>query len=446
MSTKGFLIMADVINTFQSLANDAPNVLITKQMYELSERSLATGQFAKDYTLDNYMSKTMRIVRYNRFNLPVNQLVETIAPDAVGLGFVFVDVTVEQWGIVALLSDVSVLTITHPILQIAIERCSLAIAELTERENAKVLMTGTSVLYGNAGVASRDLIVNTGTPKTDRLTTSTAIGATVQLRAQGAPAWDGDLYGGIIQPQQEGDLLADATFQQASNFARVRKLENAEIGIWMGTQWVRGNFLPIFAGVAAPDGSAITTTKARSVASDTGGALATGNYKVVVVARDLTSDYERKISQTSANMTISASVTTGSVAVQMPSSVNYSYDVYMTLVGGAILYKVASRQVASSTFTITTSPAGTEVTAPVAPASGVEIFTAWLIGKDAFARVKLNQMSMQSYVTPAGASWSNPLAQGRKVGTKMMYKAAIQDQSFMVRLETVSAYSAFLPA
>src|SRR6266702_3386922 len=228
MSTKGFLIMADVINTFQSLANDAPNVLITKQMYELSERSLATGQFAKDYTLDNYMSKTMRIVRYNRFNLPVNQLVETIAPDAVGLGFVFVDVTVEQWGIVALLSDVSVLTITHPILQIAIERCALAIAELTERENAKVLMTGTSVLYGNAGVASRDLIVNTGTPKTDRLTTSTAIGATVQLRAQGAPAWDGDLYGGIIQPQQEGDLLADATFQQASNFARVRKLENAE--------------------------------------------------------------------------------------------------------------------------------------------------------------------------------------------------------------------------
>jgi N4-gp56 family major capsid protein len=439
--------MADVISTFTSLSSDAPNVMITKRMYELAERNLAMGQFAKDYTLENYMSKTMRIVRYKRFNLPNAQLVEGVAPDSVGLSFDNVDVVTEQWGIVAFLSDVGQLTITHPILQIAIERCSLAISELVEREIANTMLsTGTSVIYGNGGVTSRASIVNSGTPKTDRLTTATLIGATVQLRAQGAPAMDGDLYGVVIQPQQEGDMLAsDTVFQNSSNFARVRKLENAEIGIYMGGHFIRGNFLPIYAGVGAPTTSN-TASVSKVAVSDSGGTLVTGNYQVVVVARDITSDYERKISQNSANLAVSATITTGSIAVTTPTSTNYVYDIYCTKVGLTVPYKVFSRVAANTVVTITVAPAGTETIAPTAPASGLEIFMAWMMGKDAFARVTLNQMSMQSYITPAGASFSDPLAQGRKEGTKMMFKSAIQDQNFLVRLETVSAYSAFLPA
>lgn len=443
--------MADVASTFSSLSNDAPNVMITKRMYELAERNLAMGQFAQDYTLDNYMGKTMRIVRYKRFNLPQAQLVEGVAPDSVGLSFDYVDIVVEQWGIVAFLTDVGILTITHPILQIAIERCSLAIAELVEREIANTLLsTGTSVIYGNAGVTTRASIVDTGTPKTDRLTTATLIGATVQLRAQGAPAMDGDLFGVVIQPQQEGDLLAsDTVFQNSSNFARVRKLENAEIGIYMGAQFIRGNFLPIYVGVAQVDTAAATATKARAVIADSGGSLtraSNGQFLITVVARDITSDYERKIAQTSAALTLSASVTTGSIAVTTPTSTNYVYDIYCTREAGTTLFKVFSRVAANTTVTITTQPAGTETIAPTAPASGLAIFMAWMMGKDAFARVTLNQMSMQSYITPAGASFSDPLAQGRKVGTKMMFKSAIQDQNFLLRMETVSTYSAYLPA
>ncbi len=440
--------MADVLNTFAALSNDAPNVMIAKMMFELAERNLATGQFCKEYTLENYMSKTLRIVRYNRFNLPIQTLIEGVPPDSVGLGFTYVDVTVEQWGIVALLTDIGVLTLSHPVLQIAIERCALALAELIERENTKVLMSGTSVTYGNtASQTTRAAIIDTGTPKTDRLTTATVLNGTVRLRALGAPPWEGNLYGGVIQPQQEGDLnSSDTTFQNASNFARVRKLENAEVGIWMGVQWVRGNFLPIFRGVAAPDTNAITAVKAKGVVADTGGSLTTGNFKIAVVARDVVSDYERKISQTSANYAVSASIITGSIAVTTPSSVNYVYDIYSTTVGGTVLFKVFSRVPASTTVQYTTAPTGTEVTAPVAPADGVEIFCAWLLGKDGLARVKLNQMSLQTYITANTATWSNPLNQGRKVGAKMMYKAAIQDQNFIHRMETVSAYSALLPA
>jgi hypothetical protein len=74
-------------------------------------------------------------------------LVEGVAPDSVGLVVDNVDVTTEQWGIVALMTDVSQLTLTHPILTIAMERCSLAISELVEREMARVLLTCTNVVY-----------------------------------------------------------------------------------------------------------------------------------------------------------------------------------------------------------------------------------------------------------------------------------------------------------
>lgn len=440
--------MADFINNFSSLANDAPNVMITRRMFELSERNLATAQFAKDYELENYMSKTMRIVRYNRFNLPTSQLIEGVAPDSVQMGFTFVDVTVEQWGIVALLTDVGQLTITHPILQIAIERCSLAISELVEREIANTLLsTGTNVIYGNAGVATRDLIVNTGTPKSDRFTTATVLSGLAALRGRGAPTFEGGLYGGVLQPQQELDLAAsDTTFQNASNFARVRKLENAEIGIWSGVQWVRGNFLPIYQAQTQVSTAAATAVKAQATVADVGGSLATGNYLVTVVGRDVTSDYERRISLTSAALAVGAAVTTGAVTIKAPTATSYVYDFYMTKVGETTLYKVASRVAAGATRVIQTQPAGTEAIAPTAPGTaGQEVFMSWIFGKDAFARVKLNGMSMQSYITPAGASWSNPLAQGRKVGTKIMFKSAIQDQNFLVRLETVSGYSAFLP-
>lgn len=438
--------MADVINNFSLLQNDAPNVMITKRMYELAERNLGVAQFAKEYTLDNYMSKTMRIVRYNRFAIPTTQLVEGVPPDSVGLSFTHVDVTTEQWGIVALLPDVAMLTITHPILQIAMERCALAITELVERQTCVTLLrTGTSVIYGNAGVTSRANIVNTGTPKTDRLTTATVLNATVQLRAQGAPSYDGSLYGVAIQPQQEGDMLSsDTVFQNSSNFARVRKLENAEIGIYMGGHYVRGNFMPIIKGVAAPDGSAASAEKAQFVANTSGGTLATGNFQVVVIARDISSDYERKVSQNSANIAITGP--NGSITVTTPTSTNYVYDVYLTALGLTVPYLQRSRVAANTAVVLTTAPLTTETIALTAPSSGTEVFIAWTFGMDAFARVKLNQMSMQSYITPAGASWENPLAQGRKVGTKIMFATAIQDQTFLVRLETVSGYSAFLPA
>lgn len=433
--------MADTMTVFSTLQNDAPNVWIAQRIFTLAERNLVLGRYAEKFDLPQRMGKTMRVVRYKRITLPNAPLVEGVPPDAVGLTIENVDVTVEQWGIVALLTDVVMITTTHPALQKAIDLTGLAMAEMVEREISKVLLGGTTVIFGGAA-GSRGALA-----ATDKMTTTVVLKSTTGLRARGAKAHEGDLYAGVIAPQVEADLLAaDTTFQNASNFANVRALQFGEIGIWMGVRWARGNFLPIFVGVAAATTAAVTATKSQII-GNTAVAVYTANatVNVTVVARDINSDYERKIS-------VQASVALGAgntgLAVKTPSSTNYVYDIYVddTGAGGGTARLFASRIAASTTVQVTALPAGSAATPPANPALSVSVFVNWVCGRDAFGRVELNGMSLQSYITPPGASYSNPLAQGRKVGSKVMWKSFILDNAFFTRIEVGSAFPDELPA
>lgn len=434
--------MADAMTTFSTLSNDAPNVYIARRTFRLAERDMVLGKFATRYELPQRTGKTLRVTRPRRLALPTTTLTEGVPPDAVALSIENVDVTVEQWGLVVLLTDVAQITTVHPALQIAIERSAAAMSEMFERELGQMLLGGTQVFFPGA-------ITNRGSlAATDKITTAVVLKATTALRAQGAASFEGGLYGGVMSPQQEGDILgSDVTFQQASNFANVRRLEEAEIGVWMGVRWMRGNFLPVFKGVVAPTTAAATTDKAQITAVDGGGTITSAtNFKFAVVGRDANSGLERKISATSADIASAATGNNESFTVALPTSTNYVYDVYMTVAGGAgNLFRVKSS--VTGTTTITAAPLGTEAVLPVAPAStGVEVFVAWIFGKDSHGRVELNGMSLESYITPDGATWSNPLAQGRKVGHKVMWKSWILDNTFFARIESGSTYSAMLPA
>ena len=430
--------MSDAVTQFSTISTDAPNVWISERMYTLAERRLQVGQWAQKYTQPKRMGKTLRVVRYRRLTLPRNTLTEGVAPDAVALAIDNVDVTVEQWGIVVLITDVGLITTKHPALNIAIQRTALAMAEVLEREMCVMLMGGTNVYYAGTATTRPTLVAG------NVINTSLILQATTFLRAKGAPDWDTGLFGGVMPPQGESDVIkSDQTFQNAMNYANVKVLQYAEIGVWGAVRWTRGNFLPFFAGVAAPDTAAATATKSQVTASASGGSLATGNYQVVVVARDTSSYYERRVSQNSANIAVTGP--TGSIAVALPTSLNYVYDVYMSNVGTTAPLLIASAQAGATTYTITAQ--STVTTAPpAAPASGTETFLAWVFGQDGFGRVELSGMSLQSFITPPGASYSNPLAQGRKVGSKVMWKSFIQEQDFFVRLEFTSSFSAFLAA
>lgn len=430
--------MADAYTTFAAMANDAPNVWIAMKMIELLDRILVLEKCAEKFTLENGNSKTMRVVRVRRVSLPNRPLIEGVTPDTNTLELENVDVTVEQWGVVVALTDMLELTVKHPMLNIAIERVAMAMKETAEREDALVLMAVPNVSYPGVVTA------RSGLAATDVFNTALAIAINAKLEMRGAPKYmpDGQYMGFFQPPHKAAVLSSDQTFQQASNFSRVEKLEYGYVGPWMGIDWVLGNFLPVYVGVAAPTTAAATATKAQYTVG-TSGTLTTGNYQLVVVGREVTTDYERRLSVQSANIAVTSP---GSIAVTTPTSTNYTYDIYLTQVGLTVPYLVATRIPFNQTFTITTAPAGTEPVAPVSPALGISVYTGFVVGKSAFGTCVLNGMSLQTFTTPKGPSDSDPLAQRRKVGARYARKSVILDPSFIERFETSSSIAAAIPA
>lgn len=430
--------MTEAYTTFATQLKDAVDAYIAAKLLELAEKRLVLQKVAEQYPLESHMSKTLRVIDVPRLNLPNQQLAEGITPPSNALGLAFVEVTVEQWGLYVTLTDVLQLTVKHPMLNIAIDRVSLAMKEVMEREDAQVLMTAPNVTY--AGDATSRVSLDSA----DVFNTALAITVKTKLSMRGAPAYDPDgFYIGFIQPPHTAAVLSsDQTFQQASSFARLNNLQYGYLGTWMGIDWVEGNFLPVFVGVAAADTNAITATKAMYTVG-TAGTLATANYQLKIVARDTATDYERRISVQTGNIAVTSP---GSIAVQVPSSSSYSYDIYLTQAGGTTAYLVRSRVPASDVFTITTAPTGNEAVAPAHPTSGVNVYPGFVCGRGGFGTCTLNGMALQTFTTPGGASDSDPLSQRRKVGAKFMRKSFLPRPEFIERFETSSTFAAAIPA
>ena len=419
-------------------------------MYELAERSLVLGRYATRYELPERMGTTLRAVRVGRLALPTAPLTEGTAPTAVALSITNKDVTVQQWGLVVLLTDVAELTTVHPMLTAAIERTALAMAEMFEREMAQTLMTGTNVTYAGTSLSTRISVSSVGSSAF--LTTAEIIGLTTTLRRRGAMPIKGPLYGGVIPPQMEADIMGETAFQQAvARGQDLERLDFAKIGTWMGVEWVRSNFLPYFRGIAG--GSIGFSGDVSADVSFT--SVNTGSYltsttvsltDVRFVGRDINSGYERLVSQPTALG--GAAVGTGGVGLSLftPTNTGYTWDIYTPSLATGATPRLYTTGVAASTRVLVTSLASASAKAPPdAPTTARDIFVGWIFGKDAFGRVELNGMSLRSYLTPAGASFSNPLAQGRKIGHKVMWNSWILDDQFFQRFEATSAYPSGLP-
>jgi N4-gp56 family major capsid protein len=416
-------------------------------MYELAERNLVLGRYATRYELPQRMGTTLRAVRIGRLALPTGPLTEGTAPSAVALAITNKDVTVQQWGIVVLLTDVAELTTVHPMLTAAIERTALAMSEMFEREMAQTLMTGTNVTFAGGGSTRTS---TSSTLTSTILSTNEIIALTTTLRRRGAIPIKGPLYGGVIPPQMEADIMGETAFQQAiARGQDLERLDFAKIGTWMGVEWVRSNFLPYFRGIPSPQSGASGDVSAEvSLTSvNTGSYITsatTSTIDVVFVGRDINSGYERLVT-VNAPLTAGATVATG-LSLFTPTNTGYTWDIYTPSVANGSVPRLYTTGVAASTRVLVTALASASAKAPpAAPTNAQNIFVGWVFGRDAFGRVELNGMSMRTYLTPAGASFSNPLAQGRKIGAKVMWNSWILDDLFFQRFEANSAYASGLP-
>jgi N4-gp56 family major capsid protein len=238
--------MAVTVQGFSTFSSDAVTYISQKTL-SIAKKNVIFQQLGDKADLPHGNSKTFQYTRYDRLGLPLTTLTEGTTPDNTTMSISTVSASVDQWGAYVNLSDVSQLTIKHPVMVKAIDLMGYQAAETVDREIIKVLLAGTSVSFPGV-ITARSSLSSTST---DIMSTALVRSMVSGLRARGAHEYEGQDFVGVIDPYVEMDLSADTTFQTAASYSNIKVLYNGEVGKWMGVRWMRSNLIPTVAGVSS---------------------------------------------------------------------------------------------------------------------------------------------------------------------------------------------------
>ena len=436
---------------------------IQSKVMPLVQRQLVAYQFGDQLRLPKGRGTTYAASRYDRLNLPFAPLSEGVPPVGESMPLAQVSAVAQQWGDKVTITDVAEFTIKHPLFQVATELVALQMAETLERNTFTNLLGGTQINYASYdGTArgSRAGIRNGGTAATSDVLTSHEINRAVgALYTIGAPQFMGQTelsakipadkpskgssdprgfqhYVALMHPLPEQDMRENSTVATAWSYSDVNKLYNNELGEWGGVRFCRSNMVPYFVGVAQVNGAAQTT-----------GNLATGTYYIQVTGLPVQQNYEQRIYQVSASVSVTGP--NGSISVTVPTLAGYVFNVYIGTTTSPVNLGLSSSgptsgpltgqavQIASGA-TITITGVGTAQTPPAAPATGVTVFPTFIIGKNAYGQVVLDDPKFTYLKT---ADKSDPLNQLRVIGWKVMYGTLLENQNFFMRIESTSLFT-----
>jgi hypothetical protein len=303
-------------------------------------------------------------------------------------------------------------------MQEAIQLLGEQAAETIDRECIKVLLANTSVYYAGAATSRLTLAA------TDYITTTVVKKVIAALRVGGARGVSGRMFYGLMDPSVEMDLLEDDTFVLSASYSNIVVLQNGEAGKWMGVRWMVSNLLPSISRLA--DISTATSAAAS-------GTLANGTtYYLKVAAVDNYSGFEVAYTQEQTQATGGGDE---ALALTMPATTGRTYNIYLgATTGNTPLYGTGYAPAA----VVAVLAVGTGAQPAAHPATGVVVHPSWVLGSDAFAIPEL--ISLQTFLTPKGATDSDPLAQRRKASWKVMFKSVICNEAFLSRIESASKF------
>ncbi len=415
--------------TFSTLSADAVTY-IREELLDLAEKLTVFAQFAEQVQLPQHNSKTIQFSRYPYLALPQTPASDGVTGSDTALSVQVVTATTDQWILTVTLTDLAQLTIKHPLVPVVNDLLGYAMAQLVDREIYKVLVSGATVVFPSS-VASRAALGSSNI-----LDDATIMKTASTLRSLGARSADGMSYILVVDPFQEADVVNQtSTFLAAHQFKSVEALYNSEIGRWRGYRVVRRNLIPVISLIANSAWS-----MAASGSDGTWGG--TVDVYVKVTGVDNQFGFESQIG----NAVKQASVTTAQhIVVTVPSTTGYTYNVYVSDTNNtatdANLRQFQTGIAPSGTSnSVLGFPAASGTTPPASPPSGVNVHTAFALGRQAFAMVKLSGDNMRVLVTPQSPSDSDPAAQRRKLSFKGSFKTVILNSDFLRKIETSSAF------
>lgn len=407
------------LNTFSgNFSGDAVSAYIAAKILSLATKQLVLYQLCDKAAMQFNSGRTFQYSRYERVILPQTALTEGVTPGDTAMSVTVVTAVLDQWGAVIPLSDVSIDSVKHPVLQQAIKLGALQARETIDREVFKVIQSGTNVFFPNA-IAARGSITTA-----DKISTASIGKVVANMRSAGAQPYEEDMFMGVCDPFAEDDIMSDTVFVDAAKYGAYKKLMVNEIGSWKGVRWMRSNSYP----------SISLLTGASAADSATAGSLAVSTqYDVKLAVVDANTGHETFITAVFSGTTSSSHSSLDVTVPALPAGATAGsvFRVYAGAHSG-VLYKQADGIAASATYNLKTIPVSGSA-AQAAPPASIAVHLTFVFGNEGVACVELNKM--QAYLTPAAASDSDPLAQRRKAGWKCDFKTVITNDKFLARLE-----------
>jgi N4-gp56 family major capsid protein len=443
-------------NTASSFSSDIQAYIATETL-PLVRKQLVVYRLGDPLTLPKGSGTTYTATRFNRAALPFQSLTEGTPPPGELMSLAQVTATAYQWGDRIIITDVAELTIKHPLFKKAIELTALQVSETLERNCFNSLMGGTQVDFvgsvgARASLTSTSYItgqvfnriyaqlVTLGAPRfngdemTDVVLDADGGGAKASDNPRGMPH-----YVCVMHPFVMADLYADTTITNALAYSDINRLYNYEFGEWRGIRFCMSNMVPSWTGYAA-----VTPTPVGS-----GGSFTGGNYSIQVTGSDTQNQYESYVAAASTGVTLAGS---GSFTVTTPNIPGYTFNVYVSAVGGSTLtnlglcssgpawgpYTGQAIQLPANT-TVTITGTGVAQVPPAYPGNttGITVYPTFVFARGAYGQVVLDDVSFTYLKEP---DKSDPLNQTRQVGWKTYYGTLIENQNFFGRIESVSAY------
>lgn len=425
-------------------ASMSPDVLAVYMMDELLDRAEKDTVFwdlCEKSDIPKGSGKTAQFTRYERLPLPEAPLEESVTPQATPITLSTVDAVLDQWGAVVSMSDIVVLVIKHPLVQQARELLTLQHNELVDREVQVVAMGSTNIYFAGNKTSRASLT------QADVITTDDVRRMVARLRSNGAPTFTRGMFKGVLDPFTEMDVSKDSTFQLAGTFSQVETLRDAVIGRWMGVEWMRSNGIPIISlmNAAWATASAQLTIPPGATGFDAGSSV-----RMVIVRMDPQTGFETQIS---AETVVTNAAAFGAQAQINAAAPTGTYRIYSTLQGGAtgtatlqvrikhtagnndaVVLVKGGAPTAGNAFVTT----GSGPVAPPTPPATINVHISYVMGRGYLGATTLD--ALKTYIVPAAASESDPLAQRTKAGWKQLFKALVLNPDFGTRVESASAF------
>ncbi len=365
---------------------------------------LVHDQFGQKQPIPKNKGKIVEFRKYSPLAKATTPLTEGTTPSGQALTVSVINATVSQYGGYIELSDMLMMTAIDNNLVQATELLGHQAGETLDTITRNIIVAGTNVQYADAQVASRYLLVGgDATASNNHYLTVNAIRRAVRnLKKNKAKKISGN-YVAIIHPDIAYDLMGDDDWVAASEYAKSTQIFEGEIGKIHGCRFVE-------------------TTEAK-----------------IFHAEDLCDDVR--------TLTMSGGFATKTVTVTKDISAAQA----TALVGRYVIidgykYTIASADHSANTFTITesasSSPTGVTVYPGEAGAAGRDVYATLILGENAYGVTEISGGGLETIVKQLGSAGSaDPLNQRATVGWKATKTAIRLTETFMVRVETASAFN-----